>query len=97
MPNYELESAGLGMWRVGQEHLTDAYAAALPRRSSSGSRHVHAGWVLGDAVRSFFPITALSDDVVARAERLLASDDLDLAVRRSLVDMTDELHRAGSR
>ena len=25
VPNYELEAAGLGMWRVGQEHLTEPY------------------------------------------------------------------------
>ncbi|WP_248581730.1 aminopeptidase N [Nocardioides sp. InS609-2] len=92
VPNYELESAGLGMWRVGQEHLTDEYAQRY-LDALVGLEQVHAGWVLGDAVRSFFPITALSDDVVAHAELLIAGGVLDLTVRRGLVDMTDELTR----
>ena len=90
--NYELESAGEGMWRAGQEHLTDEYAQryldALP-----GLEQVHVGWVLGTATQAFFPLTALSDEVVAAARELLAGDTLDLTVRRNLVDMTDELER----
>ncbi len=92
VPNYELEAAGTGMWRVGQEELTDAYAQRF-LDSLVGIEQVHAGWVLGDAVRSFFPITALSDHVVAHAELLIAGGVLDLTVRRGLVDMTDELRR----
>ena len=41
VPNYELEAAGLGMWRPGQEELTapyvERYFAELP-----GRRHVHS-------------------------------------------------------
>ena len=92
VPNYELESAGLGMWRVGQEHLTDEYVQRY-LDALVGLERVHAGWVLGDAVRSFFPITALSDSVVAQAEALVAGGGLDLTVRRGLSDMTDELTR----
>ena len=32
VPNYELEAAGLGMWRTGQEHLTDRVRRPLLRR-----------------------------------------------------------------
>ncbi|WP_426244633.1 aminopeptidase N [Nocardioides sp. LHG3406-4] len=92
VPNYELEAAGLGMWRSGQEHLTGTYAGRY-LDALVDLEQVHAGWVLGTAVRSFFPITALSDDVVARAEELIAGRSLDLTVRRNLVDMTDELRR----
>ena len=45
VPNYELEAAGLGMWRVGQELLTepyvDRYFDELP-----GTVDVRQGWVL---------------------------------------------------
>ncbi|WP_110183464.1 aminopeptidase N [Nocardioides solisilvae] len=90
--NYELEAAGLGMWRVGQEALTEAYADrfldALPALPEA-----HAGWVLGTAVRSFFPLTHLSPAWCERAEALAGSDTLDLTVRRNLVDLVDELGR----
>ena len=90
--NYELESAGLGMWRRGQEHLTEPYAERY-LDALAGLESVHAGWVLGTAVRAFFPLTALSDDVAARAHALVDGGTLDLTVRRNLVDMTDELER----
>jgi aminopeptidase N len=92
VPNYELEAAGLGMWRPRQEHLTepyvDRYFAELP-----AAPEVHSGWVLGDVTESFFPITSLSADTVAKADALIATEGLDLTIRRNVVDMTDELRR----
>ena len=48
MPNYELEAAGLGMWRHGQTELTAAYVdrffADLP-----GTVEKRSGWLLADA------------------------------------------------
>ena len=58
-PNYELQAAGLAMWRTGQEHLTapyvERYFAELP-----AAPRVHSGWVLGDVTEAFFPTTALT-------------------------------------
>ena len=92
VPNYELEAAGLGMWRGGQEELTSPYAQryldALPELPKQ-----HSGWVLGTAMRSFFPMTALAPEVLASAHTLLERADLDLTVRRNLVDLSDELER----
>ena len=54
-PNYELQAAGLAMWRTGQEHLTapyvERYFAELP-----AAPRVHSGWVLGDVTEAFFPM-----------------------------------------
>jgi aminopeptidase N len=90
--NYEIEACGLGMWRPGQEHLTapyvDRYLVELP-----GLADVHHGWVLGDVTESFFPITSLSAGTAERAEVLAATDGLDGAIRRHLVDRADELRR----
>lgn len=87
--NYEVEAAGLGMWRFGQEPWTEPFVghflASLPTLHT-----VHAGWVLGTAVRAWFPTTAHDDATVAALEALLVGD-LDPTVRRNLVDQVHEL------
>ncbi|MCD4535374.1 aminopeptidase N [Nocardioides sp. cx-169] len=92
VPNYELEAAGLGMWRAGQEQLTAPYVARyfddLP-----GTVAVRAGWVLAQAGDAFFPEGALDEDTLARTEALLSRADLDLSLRRRLSDRADQLRR----
>ena len=90
--NYEVEAAGLGLWQPDQPGFTDEYVdryfAELP-----GAVDVHAGWLLGDVTKDFFPATVLTPEVLARAETLLAADHLDAAIRRNLLDATDDLRR----
>ncbi len=54
VPNYELEAAGHGLWRGGQEDVTapyvERYFADLP-----ATVDVRSGWVLADATEYFFP------------------------------------------
>ncbi len=54
VPNYELEASGEGMWRHGQEHLTDPYVeryfAELP-----GTVERRSGWLLADAAAGVLP------------------------------------------
>jgi aminopeptidase N len=92
VPNYELEAAGLGMWRPGQEELTTPYVARyfaeLP-----GTVEVRSGWVLADAAEAFFPTTALQESTAEQARALIADQDLDPALRRRVVDLADELGR----
>jgi len=97
VPNYELEAAGLGMWRFGQEHLTEAYAeryfAEVP-----GTVAVRSGWNLADGADSFFPVTAVDEATVARAQALVDDRAVDASIRRRVVDATDELqHRLAVR
>ena len=92
-PNYELEAAGEGMWRAGQEELlapyVERYFDELP-----GTAEVHSGWVLADVAEAFFPLSSLDETTVRRAHALLAREDLDSSLRRRVVDTTDELeHR----
>jgi aminopeptidase N len=90
--NYELEAVGLGFWRTAQEPLTRPYVDRyLAEVADAPARH--SGWVLGDVVRSFFPLTALKTAVLARAESVAATDGLDATVRRGLLDQADELRR----
>ncbi|HEY9566159.1 MAG TPA: aminopeptidase N [Nocardioides sp.] len=90
--NYELIACGTGLWRSGQDEVTapyvDRYFDELP-----GIASVHSGWVLGDVVAYFFPMTSLHTSTLDRARAIIESEGLDLTVRRNLVDMTDELRR----
>jgi aminopeptidase N len=92
VPNYELEAVGLGLWQLGQEHLTDAYAeryfADLP-----GTAAVRSGYLLGLATGYFFPRWSVTDEAVARARAVLAREGLDSTIRRALVDETWDLER----
>ncbi len=92
VPNYELEAAGRGMWRGGQEHLTEEYVeryfAELPAAAG-----VHSGWVLGVVTDAFFPTTAVRPEVVARAKEVVGRPGLDLTIARRLADCADDLER----
>ncbi len=94
LPNYELEGAGLGMWRGGQEDVTapyvERYFADLPATAD-----VRSGWVLAlvggvvlPAQPPWTPTTA------ALAHALLDSDILEPAVARRVGDALDDLERA---
>jgi aminopeptidase N len=91
--NYEIEAAGRGLWRRGQESLTDKYVERyftdLP-----GTVDVRAGWVLADAARDFFPRLAVDRATVERATTLASSTELVGSLRRVLVDAADDLGRA---
>ena len=92
LPNYELEAVGLGFWRGGQAELTapyvERYFADLP-----DTVKVRSGWVLAEAVADFFPRTSMTQETLDRAEALIADGDLDLSIRRRLVDEADTLKR----
>ncbi len=97
VPNYELEAAGLGMWRSGQEHLTgpyvERYFAEVP-----ATVEVRSGWNLADGADSFFPVTAVDEPTLALARALIADEGVDASIRRRVVDATDDLeHRLAVR
>ncbi len=93
VPNYELEASGLGMWRSGQEELTAPYVDRY-FDDLAGTVQVRSGWVLARAARWFFPVTALDETTLDRARRLAGRPDLDLSLRRGVVDSADDLRRA---
>ncbi|EON24015.1 aminopeptidase N [Nocardioides sp. CF8] len=91
-PSYELQACGQGMWRPGQEALTESYVERffdeLPHTAS-----VRSGWLLASAACWFFPLTSLTDETVARAEELARAESLDSSLRRQLAIMADEVRR----
>ncbi|WP_372736975.1 ERAP1-like C-terminal domain-containing protein, partial [Nocardioides sp.] len=88
--NYELAAAGAGLWRRGQDHVNgqyvDRYFDELP-----GTVQVRSGWMLADAAEAFFPHTSLTAETLERAQRLAADENLDLSLRRRLLDEADDL------
>ncbi|MGY2703588.1 aminopeptidase N [Nocardioides sp. HB32] len=92
VPNYELEAAGAGMWRGGQEQLTaayvDRYFVDLPATVG-----VRSGWVLADATDFFFPRTSVTEETRDRTLAMSREESLDLSVRRRLADQADRLTR----
>ncbi|GAA4126523.1 aminopeptidase N [Nocardioides fonticola] len=92
VPNYELEAAGLGMWRGGQESVTDPYVeryfAELPATAA-----VRSGWVLALAAEQFFPASSVTPATLALAERLRDDPELPGPLRRRVSDAVDDLAR----
>ncbi|WP_240641006.1 aminopeptidase N [Nocardioides ferulae] len=90
--NYDLEAAGRGMWRPGQEQLTapyvDRYFADLP-----GTVTFRSGWVLADAAHFFFPATSLTEETLSRTRALADDPEVDPSLRRRLLDQADGLAR----
>ncbi len=92
VPNHELEAAGSGFWRLGQEDVTDAYVARYFDELSATAQ-VRTGWMLLETALAFYPRTAIAEDTVDRARALLARDDLHPALRRAVSDGNDDLER----
>ncbi len=93
LPNYELEAVGLGFWRGGQESRHRAVRRALLRRAARdrrGAQRLGAG----RRRRAVLPAhLALARRPSRRARRCIADPDLDLSIRRRLVDEADTLRR----
>jgi len=91
-PNYDLEAAALGLWRPGQEELTQEYAERY-FAEVAGTAAVRQGWVLAESAGDFFPITAVSESTLDRARALMADESVDPGIRRMVVDQTDAVER----
>jgi aminopeptidase N len=92
VPNYELEAIGLGLWQVGQDDLTAPYVARYFDELLA-TTEVRTGQMLGLATNIYYPRWSVSEETVARAHALLARDDVDIIIRRELVDETWNLER----
>ncbi len=92
VPNYELEAAGLGMWRGGQGELLGDYVDRYFTDIRSVA-DVRSGWILAQSVLWFFPTVAETPQTLAQARELIADRSFDSAMRRQVVDAADELER----
>ncbi len=90
--NYELEAAGRGMWRSGQQAVTadylERYVDELPVIAE-----VHSGWVQAVAAEAFFPRSHVATETLALLRPLLDDGVLPGAVHRRVADQLDDLER----
>ena len=90
--NYELEMAGLGMWRPQQQGLlapwVDRFFADVVE-----TQQVRSGWALAATGQFFYPVTALDETTLVATERVCAEPGIDPGLRRRLVDCADEVAR----
>jgi AsmA protein len=76
--------------RLSAAHAT---AGTIQLADVAATAQVRSGWVLADAAMWFFPLLFETTDTLERAQALLADDGFDLAMRRRVVDLADELER----
>ena len=82
-----------GFWQPEQDRLTDQYVPRYFAEMPAMAARRPPGTVRAAALFAF-PQYAVSAQTVAAATDLLARDDLNPALRRAVVDGTDELRRA---
>jgi aminopeptidase N len=88
---YEIEAAGAGFWRPGQQDVTQRYVSSYFDSLPAVVAH-HRGWVQAVAVESFFPLSHLDDGTAEQARSALGLD-LPPSALRKLRDQVDELER----
>jgi aminopeptidase N len=91
LPNYEVTAAGVGLWRGPDDLIApyvERYFAEVP-----GTVGVRSGWVLASAAEAFFPGGSVSEETLTWARQVIDRPDLDLSLRRVVVDGADQLAR----
>ncbi|WP_213454063.1 aminopeptidase N [Rhizomonospora bruguierae] len=91
--NRLLEAAAEGFWQPGQEGLTAAYVPRFFAEANAMATR-RRGWLAEWLSRFAFPRFAVAESTRAAAVELLARDDVEPGLRRSVVDLDDELGRA---
>ena len=92
VPTHEVEAAGHGLWRPGQQALTAPYVARYVA-DLPGTATRRSGWLLALSAGAFFPRTHLDDASAVALRGLLEHPDLPPPVRRAVVDSLDGLDR----
>ncbi len=90
---YELYATAAGFFQPGQHEICAPYAFRY-FDEIGGTGDFRSGWSLGQTALLSYPGPHADPEVLAAAERCLARDGLEPALRRSVVDGTDRLRRA---
>jgi aminopeptidase N len=91
--NYELYALAEGFWQPEQNVLTAPFVARYFDEIAATAR-LRMGWAVGRVAALAYPWTAVHPVTLERTEALLAGDDLDEGIRRSVLDAGDDLRRA---
>ncbi len=90
---YELYATASGFFAPTQNELCEPYASRyFDEIAATGG--FRTGWALGRTALLAFPTPHTDAVLLERAEKCLAEDSLEPALRRSIVDGTDKLRRA---
>jgi len=91
--NHVLYATCESFWWPEQESLTDPYVDRyFTEMPATGA--IRQGWVVAEATGEAYPLYAVRRQTLARAGQLIDDPALDSAIRRRLVDGTDDLRRA---
>ena len=90
---YELYATASGFFVATQHELCEPYADRY-FDEIAGTGSFRTGWALGQTALLAYPAPHADPAVLDRAEKCLAEDSLEPALRRSIVDGTDRLRRA---
>jgi aminopeptidase N len=91
--NYELYALAEGFWQPEQNVLTAPFVARYFDEIAATAR-LRMGRAVGRVAALAYPWTAVHPVTLERTEALLAGDDLDEGIRRSVLDAGDDLRRA---
>ncbi len=91
--NYELYALAEGFWQPEQNVLTAPFVARYFEEIAATARF-RQGWAVGRLAALAYPWTAVHPVTLERTATLLARDDLDEGIRRSVLDAGDDLRRA---
>jgi aminopeptidase N len=91
--NHVLYATCQGFWWPEQQPLTDPYVQRyFTEMPATGA--IRQGWVVAESVGESYPRYAVRPQTLAAADALIGDPSVDNAVRRRLVDGTDDLRRA---
>jgi len=93
MSAYEVYATAEGLFHPEQETVTASLVEPYFARINDTARF-RSGWALSRTALKAFPLTMTEPSTLSLAGQALDRDDLHPAIRRSLVDATDQLARA---
>ena len=91
--NYEVYATAEGFWHPEQTAITAPFVSRYFDRIA-GTASLRSGWVVTRLALLLYPRTAVDRATLDLGDALLARDDLDGGIRRSVVDASDDLRRA---
>jgi aminopeptidase N len=92
-PNYELYALAEGFWDPAQRELTEPYVERY-FAEIAGTAALRSGWVVDRIAELAYPWAVVAEYTAAATRELLADDSLHPGIRRSVVDVGDDLGRA---
>jgi aminopeptidase N len=92
-PNYELYALADGFWDPAQRELTEPYVERY-FAEIAGTAAIRSGWVVDRMATLAYPWPMVEAHTAAATRDLLTDQSLHSGIRRSVIDVGDDLDRA---